>query len=419
MIDERVPTPAACAQDGCDDARYGSYYYEHCCGLPYERSPTWLGLFAGFADHIHAEIRPKSVLDAGCAMGLLVEAFADRGVDAHGIDISSYAISKVHETHRDRCRVGSILEPFGRRFDLIVTIEVLEHLQPRDAEKAVANLCAHADDIVFSSTPFDYKEATHFNVQPPEYWAELFARHGFHRDLDYDASYITRWASRFRKTDLTPTRIVLEYERKLWRLTQENLGARESLVEHQDRLIVAKSSLAYAEGKFAYLEASTGDLDGKLGKIRASEEALSAEFHRVVEAWASHVNKLDDHIRRTTSSQQDLINRVREQDWLLADANHAASAASAERDRIVAAAKLAEETFRREHEEFQRQIREIQSSRTWRMASAVSKLKGMLGRRRVEDSKNTSALARETGIRHDGPHETSSPTTASQASRAE
>ena len=143
-------------------------------------------------------------------------------------------------------RVGSILEPFGRRYDLIVTIEVLEHLKPHEAERAVANLCAHADDVLFSSTPFDFKEASHFNVQPPEYWAELFARQGFYRDLDYDASFITRWAVRFRKANLPAHRVAANYERKLWRLSQENLGARESLMEHQDALVRAEAERSAA-----------------------------------------------------------------------------------------------------------------------------------------------------------------------------
>lgn len=28
--------------------------------------------------------------------------------------------------------------------------------------------------------------ASHINVQPPEYWAQLFARQGFFRDVDFD-----------------------------------------------------------------------------------------------------------------------------------------------------------------------------------------------------------------------------------------
>src|SRR4051794_39820567 len=101
--------------DGGDDCHYGSYYYENCCGLPYRRGAEWLGLFRRFAARIADEVAPESVLDAGCAMGFLVEALRERGVDAYGIDISSYAIANVHESVRDRCRVGSVIEPFGRR----------------------------------------------------------------------------------------------------------------------------------------------------------------------------------------------------------------------------------------------------------------------------------------------------------------
>ena len=38
------------------------------------------------------------------------------------------------------------------------------------------------------------------NVRPPEYWAEQFARQGFVRDVDFDASFITPWAVRFRRS---------------------------------------------------------------------------------------------------------------------------------------------------------------------------------------------------------------------------
>ena len=69
----------------------------------------------------------------------------------------------------------------------------------RHAERAIAHLCQASDDILFSSTPLDYREVTHFNVQPIEYWTYQFALHGFVRDVDFDASFITPWAVRFRR----------------------------------------------------------------------------------------------------------------------------------------------------------------------------------------------------------------------------
>ena len=41
-------------------------------------------------------LKPQSqkVLEIGCAKGFLVKAFQDMGIDAIGIDISSYAIKR-------------------------------------------------------------------------------------------------------------------------------------------------------------------------------------------------------------------------------------------------------------------------------------------------------------------------------------
>jgi hypothetical protein len=105
----------------------------------------------------------------------------------------------------------------------------LEHLPKADGQRAIANLCAHADDILFSSTPDDYAEATHVNVQQPDYWAEQFAQQGFFHDLDFDASFITPWAARFRKRSETAPRIAREYERRVWQLQQENRQMRQAL----------------------------------------------------------------------------------------------------------------------------------------------------------------------------------------------
>ena len=139
---------------------YDRAYYESHCGIPYQRDDHWLGFFAGIADAIVETIHPASVLDAGCAMGFLVEALRDRGVEAEGVDISEYAISLVREDMRGFTRVGSITDPLPHHYDLIVTIEVLEHLDEATGREALANLARHSDDILFSSSPDDLEEET-------------------------------------------------------------------------------------------------------------------------------------------------------------------------------------------------------------------------------------------------------------------
>ncbi len=223
---------------------YDAYYYATGCGpYEYERNDNWLSFYKLVANQIITKINPVSVLDAGCSMGLLVESLRNEDVEAYGIDISEYAISQVHKSIKPYCQVGSIIEPFLQKYDLITCVEVLEHLKPFEGEQAVANLCNFSDDILFSSTPFDYKEATHFNVQPVEYWVELFARHGFFRDVDFDASFLTPWAIRFRRSQDPASRIILAYERRMWQLLQENLARRDLTLEQRNELSTQEITL--------------------------------------------------------------------------------------------------------------------------------------------------------------------------------
>jgi SAM-dependent methyltransferase len=276
---------------------FDAYYYQHGLGQPYERNEWWLGFFGRIADRIVADIRPRSVLDAGCAMGFLVEALRARGVEAYGIDLSEYAIGQVHPDARPYCWVGSVAEPFPQRYDLIVSIEVLEHMPQAEAERAVANFCAHADDVLFSSSPLDYREATHFNVQPPEVWAELFARQGLFRDMDFDGTFLTPWATRFRRRDEPPHRLAREYERKFWLLWKENADLRGLMLEMRDQLAAQAAAareaeelrrqLAQRDAQLADLEARSRWLEGQARDARrALDAAANARVMRVLR-WLS------------------------------------------------------------------------------------------------------------------------------------
>jgi hypothetical protein len=230
MAEQTTPVEAGA------EIEYGSFYYRHDCGIPYERSEHWLSFFAEIADRIVRDLHPASFLDAGCAMGFLVEAMHQRGVDAWGFDISEYAISQVHESVADRCKVASLTEPLERRYDLITCIEVLEHIPPADGEKAIANLCAATDRLLISTTPDDYSEATHLNVQPPEAWSAALASHGFFRDLERDFSFITPWAALYTRAEEPIAETVRRYDRGWSRLRREVGDVRTALLEAQRQL---------------------------------------------------------------------------------------------------------------------------------------------------------------------------------------
>jgi hypothetical protein len=224
--EDEIQGPAPATEPPPPDHPYDAAYYAHYYtrggpDLPYERTPEWLGFFGQVAERIVAEIAPATALDVGCAHSFLVESLRDRGVDAKGFDISEFAISQAREDLRPHVWVGSLLDPIPGHYDLVTCIEVLEHVEDRDAATAIANLCAVTDDVVFTSSPDDYREETHVNVRALEYWSELFARQGMVRDIGFDGSFLTWWAARFRRRRDPWPRVIGEYERHLWRLEVE------------------------------------------------------------------------------------------------------------------------------------------------------------------------------------------------------
>ena len=194
---EPAPAPGA---PGYFSSLYDETYYRSGCGpIPYERTDYWLGFFAGIADQIARSLNPHKVLDAGCAMGFLAESFWARGIEAWGIDISSYAIAQVRRDIVTYCRAASLTEPLTGTYDLVTCIEVLEHIPPEDTAQVIRNLTGVTDTILFSSSPSDFDEPTHVNVRPPFYWLKAFSDCGFQPDMLYDATFLTPHAFLLRR----------------------------------------------------------------------------------------------------------------------------------------------------------------------------------------------------------------------------
>jgi GT2 family glycosyltransferase/2-polyprenyl-3-methyl-5-hydroxy-6-metoxy-1,4-benzoquinol methylase len=218
-----VPAPA---DDGLVAALQGFYdedYYDNHLGPPYRRGiEEWDLFFNSVAKRIASTIRPRTVLDAGCAIGFLVEKLRSLGVDASGFDISPFAIGRAPSELAPYLTVRSITEEIDGHYDLITCLEVVEHLPPRLADAAIANVCRHAESVLFSSSPEDFEELSHINVRPIDEWAQRFADHGFHRDFSYDATFVAAHAVLFRRGALSVKEVVGGYEQRLWRDAAEN-----------------------------------------------------------------------------------------------------------------------------------------------------------------------------------------------------
>jgi hypothetical protein len=230
---------------GTTSADYNGAYYEdpHLAGYADYgwESDEWREFFTGLARRIVGMFEPADALDVGCAKGMLVQALTECGVDARGIDISDFAIDSAHPDVRDRLSVGSATDALDGRFDLITCIEVLEHMSPGDAQKAIDSMCAASDRILFSSTPGHFDEATHINVHPTAQWAAWFAERGFFRRTDLDLSFLTSWAVVFERDELSKRDIVDRYESQLAPLNLEVIEKRRALLELRRQLAAAPS----------------------------------------------------------------------------------------------------------------------------------------------------------------------------------
>jgi SAM-dependent methyltransferase len=124
---------------------------------------------------------PGSVVDVGCGTGEWLAAFQRQGVvDVQGLD-GPWVDAAQLSVDANRFQAADLTEPpsLGRRFDLVTSFEVAEHLPERAAAPFVEYLASLGDVVAFSAAiPFQ-GGTSHLNEQWQDYWSELFAARGF------------------------------------------------------------------------------------------------------------------------------------------------------------------------------------------------------------------------------------------------
>jgi SAM-dependent methyltransferase len=123
----------------------------------------------------------RSVVDVGCGVGTWLHAFHDCGIaDIQGVDGEYVDLSQL-EVAGDKFHPHDLRRPLRleRQFDLVVSLEVAEHLAPEFASDFVESLTRLGPVVLFSAAiPFQ-NGTNHLNEQWPEYWVERFAKRGY------------------------------------------------------------------------------------------------------------------------------------------------------------------------------------------------------------------------------------------------
>lgn len=126
-------------------------------------------------------LNPTSVIDVGCGIGTWLKAFDEvgvvdyLGVDGHFIDRKLLKINAQKFLSQDLRKAWSV----KRKFDLVISLEVAEHLPEEVADLFVTVLVSHGDTILFSAAVPGQGGQNHLNEQWPSYWQKKFERHGF------------------------------------------------------------------------------------------------------------------------------------------------------------------------------------------------------------------------------------------------
>ncbi|HXD78103.1 MAG TPA: class I SAM-dependent methyltransferase [Puia sp.] len=131
--------------------------------------------------YLMEKFQPRSVVDVGCGIGTFLAVFRQQGVqdvlgiDGKWVDRRQLMIPQEHFLEAD---LEKPIRP-DRSFDLVLCLEVAEHLAPASADTIVDSLTGLGKRIVFSAATRQQGGQYHINEQEFSYWKKKFESKGY------------------------------------------------------------------------------------------------------------------------------------------------------------------------------------------------------------------------------------------------
>lgn len=136
------------------------------------------------ANSIIKHFQPLTLLDVGCGTGDLIENLRSRGVNVFGLERAETALKICMNKSLDVLKFDIERDrlPKFEKIDVVVSMEVAEHLPESCAEHYVALLCEKTKVVVFTAATPGQGGDNHINEQPHQYWIDKFIKYGFKFD---------------------------------------------------------------------------------------------------------------------------------------------------------------------------------------------------------------------------------------------
>ncbi|WP_310378313.1 class I SAM-dependent methyltransferase [Flavobacterium sp.] len=124
--------------------------------------------------------KANTVLDVGCGLGTWLKIFEENQCEVFGIDGNYVQIQDlVIDANKFKPYNLNLAYNLEKKFDLVISLEVAEHILPENAQTYIDSMCLHSDIVLFSAAIPGQEGTLHYNEQYNEYWVALFAQNGF------------------------------------------------------------------------------------------------------------------------------------------------------------------------------------------------------------------------------------------------
>jgi hypothetical protein len=122
-----------------------------------------------------------SAIDVGCGNGSWLKAVKGLGVKEDlGIDGIQVSPNEMNIEPSEFCKKNlTSFFDLEKKYDLLISLEVAEHLPENAANTFIKSLTNHSDYILFSAAIPGQGGQYHINEQWPNYWNEKFIENGY------------------------------------------------------------------------------------------------------------------------------------------------------------------------------------------------------------------------------------------------